>query len=94
MKANVFRESKIALVQCHESCISSESSLHVHHAVRHAGNIEGGDVEDLHALDESFVESAPEETMGIELLFEPDQIHGWSHRIFGFCVLGYSDVNP
>ena len=94
MKTNVFGEGKIALVQCYESCISSEPSLHFHHAVRHAGNIEGGDVEDLHALDESPVESASEKTVCVELFFESDQIHGRSHRVFGFCVLGDSDVNP
>ena len=58
-----------------EPGISTETALHVHHIVRHAGNVQGSDVENLHGSDESLVECAPENPVRIEFLFELDQVH-------------------
>ena len=69
-------------------------ALHIHHAERHAGNIQGSDVKDLHGSDESLVECTPKDPMGIESLFEKDEVHRWGHRVFGFGVLRNSNVNP
>lgn len=86
-KADIFREGIVALMQRDKPGLKAGSALHLHHAEGHAGYIEGSDVKDLHASDESLVECAPKKPMRIEFLLEADEVHRGRHRIFGFAVL-------
>ena len=94
VKADILRETKVALMQRDKPRLRAGPALHIHHAERHAGNIEGSDVKDLHASDESLVECASKEPMRVEFLLEADEVHRRCHRIVSFSVLRYSDVDP
>jgi hypothetical protein len=75
VETDIFRERKVAFVQCDEPGFRTGPAVHVHHAERHAGNIERSDVKDLHALDESLVERAAQKPMGVKFLLEADEVH-------------------
>jgi len=94
IETDIFWKRKIASVQRDELGVMPGTPLHIHHAEWHAGNIEGSDVEDLHASDKPFVKGAPQKAVSIELFLEADEVHGRCHRILCFGILGHSDVNP
>jgi hypothetical protein len=94
LEADILRKGQFIAVKGNQAGAMPKCSVHLHHAEWNTGDIDGSDVKDLHRLQKTLVEGAAKDAACIELFFEPYQVHGRRHRVFGLGILRDSNVNP